>query len=87
MLRVVLNQGNFIGEQWQESVARVRHREVGLALLDSHLPRRSFCQTFQLISKLITEIMSKQTMENMPTLMLDGGLKYKGQVKAGIPHG
>ena len=23
----------------------------------------------------------------MPTLVLDGGLKYKGQVKAGVPHG
>ena len=30
---------------------------------------------------------AKKTMENMPTLMLDGGLKYKGQVKAGVPHG
>ena len=29
----------------------------------------------------------QNTIENMPTLMLDGGLKYKGQVKSGVPHG
>ena len=30
---------------------------------------------------------SKKQMDNYPTLNLDGGLKYKGQVKAGVPHG
>ena len=82
-----LNQGNSIEVRWLVSVALVLHRVVQLALVGSHLPRRSFCLTFQLISKLITEIMSKQNLENMPTLMLEGGLKYKGQVKAGVPHG
>ena len=30
---------------------------------------------------------SKQIEENHPTLLLDGGLKYKGQTKNGVPHG
>ena len=30
---------------------------------------------------------AKQTSESLPTLLLDGGIKYKGQIKAGVPHG
>lgn len=30
---------------------------------------------------------AKQTIENLPTLRLDGGIKYKGQINAGVPHG
>ena len=30
---------------------------------------------------------TKSSVENLPTLLLDSGLKYKGQVKAGVPHG
>lgn len=30
---------------------------------------------------------AKETLDRLPTLALDGGLKYKGQIKAGVPHG
>ena len=30
---------------------------------------------------------STKNLEQLPTLLLDGGLKYKGQVKNGIPNG